>query len=132
MKDLETKKKFVELRANGLSYDRISQEIDVSKPTLIGWGKEFEKDILEIKESVIQELRLKYQMNKDLRILALSGQAMAILNELQSRDLNEVKTEKLMGLLIRTLKAADNMDHVNVDEKDTDEFDKLMQEISKY
>ena len=39
MKDQETKEKFVELRAKGLSFDRIAQELHVSKQSLINLGK---------------------------------------------------------------------------------------------
>jgi transposase len=45
MEDLETKMVFVELRAKGYSYYRISKEMDISKQTLINWGKELAREI---------------------------------------------------------------------------------------
>lgn len=35
MKDYKTKERFIELRAQGLSFDSIARELEVSKPTLI-------------------------------------------------------------------------------------------------
>jgi len=46
-KDAATKQRFIELRAQGMSYDRIAKEINVSKPTLISWTKEFGDQINE-------------------------------------------------------------------------------------
>lgn len=40
MKSNSEREKFVDLRANGIFYDKISQEMGISKPTLIKWGKE--------------------------------------------------------------------------------------------
>jgi len=39
MKDQQTKEKFIELRAKGLSFDKISRELRISKQTLINWSK---------------------------------------------------------------------------------------------
>ncbi len=43
MKKQEVKEKFQQLRAEGISYEKISKMIKVSKPALIEWGKEFKK-----------------------------------------------------------------------------------------
>ena len=45
MKDLQTKEKFIELRARGLSFNKIAEEIEVSKPTLLKWSSEFSEEI---------------------------------------------------------------------------------------
>lgn len=39
MKDHETVEKFIKLRSEGKSFDKIAKLIKVSKPTLISWGK---------------------------------------------------------------------------------------------
>ena len=53
MKDTATKAQFVELRGRGLSFDKISQELKVSKVTLIQWSKEL---ALEIKNQKAMEI----------------------------------------------------------------------------
>ena len=47
MKDNSIKEKFVLLRAEGLSFDKIAKKIKVSKPTLIEWQKDFRDEIKE-------------------------------------------------------------------------------------
>ncbi len=39
--------RFIVLRASGLSYDKIAQEMDTSKPTLLKWAKEFQRELDE-------------------------------------------------------------------------------------
>ena len=45
MKDSSVKEKFIQLRAKGLSFDKIAKQIKISKPTLLKWSEEFEKEI---------------------------------------------------------------------------------------
>ena len=42
MTHLETQNRFVGLRAEGWSFDRIAQELGVSKPTLIDWSRKYQ------------------------------------------------------------------------------------------
>ena len=44
MNDVETHQKFISLRARGISFQRIAEELKVSKPTLIGWSRKFQYD----------------------------------------------------------------------------------------
>ena len=47
--------RFLTLRAEGKSYDAISQELKISKPTLIQWSKLFENEIKDLQfESFLQ------------------------------------------------------------------------------
>ena len=45
MKDIETKERFIELRGRGLPLAKIAAEINVSKPTLINWERDFREEI---------------------------------------------------------------------------------------
>jgi len=56
MKDTDKKKDFIELRAKDWSFQRISEEISVSKPTLIKWDKEFKYEIETLKGIVFEGL----------------------------------------------------------------------------
>jgi len=110
MKNLETKKKFVELRALGHSFDNISSEINVSKPTLIEWSKKFGKDISELETTMMQDLHLQYKISKEARKQILGCQILAIIDELRSRDLKGVRTEKLMDMLVKTTSILDRIE----------------------
>ena len=47
MKDAQTQQQFVLLRAEGRSFNRIAEELNVSKPTLINWSRKFQFDITD-------------------------------------------------------------------------------------
>ena len=57
-KDNNTKHRFIELRGQGLSFDKIVKELGVSKGTLLKWEKELKQEISEVRfielESMIQ------------------------------------------------------------------------------
>ncbi|MGD0822501.1 MAG: hypothetical protein ABSA71_17340 [Desulfomonilia bacterium] len=125
MKDLETKKKFVELRASGHSYAKISTELKVSKPTLIKWGKQLEKDIAELKDAMMQDIHLQFQISKEARKQVLSWQLFLILDALRSRDLTNVKTEKLMDQLVKTTNA---LDRIETKEGPPDPFEEMLKD----
>lgn len=59
MKDLQCKEKFIQLRAQGLSFDKISKETGISKPTLIKWNQEYSKEVSNLiffySENLIEE-----------------------------------------------------------------------------
>jgi len=57
MKNNEVKQKFIELRASGLSFDKISKELDTSKVTLMKWEKEFSQEIKQIIGSLTVKLK---------------------------------------------------------------------------
>jgi len=73
VKSVEEKQKFVELRAKGLSFERIAEEIKVSKPTLIKWSEEL---FHEVQEAQFYELESRAAAGK----------------------LQEVPTEKLLSM----------------------------------
>jgi len=45
---MEVKEQFIKLRATGLSYDKISAEMNVSAMTLKQWGKEYQTEIVAL------------------------------------------------------------------------------------
>jgi transposase len=45
MNDAETQQRFVLLRAEGRSFTRIAEELNVSKPTLIKWSRKYQFEI---------------------------------------------------------------------------------------
>lgn len=55
MKNNSIKENFIRLRAEGNSLNAISKELNTSKPTLIKWEKEFEKEIKKAEHLVISD-----------------------------------------------------------------------------
>ena len=102
-KTLDDKQQFIELRAKGYSFTRISEELGISKPTLIGWSQEeaTNKDIHNLHTLHIDELQEKYAMTKRHRIAVFGEVLNRAKAELDNRDLSTLSTDKLITLVIK-------------------------------
>jgi len=101
MKDQETRERFIELRARGLSFDKISKELKVSKQTLIDWSRGLQEEIRNLKAIELEALQEKYFLTKEKRIELFGERLKAIKEELDKRDLQDVPTDKLIELLLK-------------------------------
>lgn len=99
MKDLETKEKFIELRARGLSFNKIAEEIRVSKPTLLKWNSEFGKEIGNRRYLASEELLERYQLMKASRMEIFAKTLSQALQELQTRKFDLLSTKELLTLI---------------------------------
>jgi transposase len=102
---LELKSQFVELRAKGWSYVKISRRLKVSKNTLTSWGAELEGEIASLKAMEMEALHEKYFMNKESRIRLLGEQLKEIKAELKRRGLDDVSTDKLLEMELKLYQA---------------------------
>jgi len=101
MKNAQDKERFIELRAEGRSYTDIAAALNVSKPTLITWGKEFQKEIGNARTLRLDELFEKYAVAKSKRVEVFGKRLEAILTELDKRDLADVPTSSLLTLALK-------------------------------
>ena len=85
MKETQVKEKFIQLRAEGLSLDKISTELNTSKPTLIKWQRELEKQISEAKLYEFESLFEQYRMLKKQRVEVYGERLQKVRNEIQSK-----------------------------------------------
>lgn len=99
MKNAAIKDKFIEMRAEGTSYSQISEELGVSKQTLIAWGKTFQADIHNLKAIRMDEIYEKYALNKESRIKVIGELLEKIRLEILERNLKDLSTERLFDLL---------------------------------
>ena len=102
-KTLDEKQQFVELRAKGYSYQKIADQLGVSKPTLIDWSKDEQtsKDIHNQRTLYLDELQEKYAMTKRHRIAVFGEVLSRAKTELDKRDLSEMSTDKLVTMVIK-------------------------------
>lgn len=103
MKSNEMKKKFIELRAKGISFRKISESLKVSKKTLIEWSKELEREITNLKAIEMEELQEMYYVQKQKRIELFGSQLEQIIKELDQRNFSDMSTEKLLELQLKYL-----------------------------
>lgn len=99
MKNNHEKNKFIELRAKGLSFDKISAELNISKPTLLQWNAEFSREIANKSYLEFETLLSQYQLAKKMRIDAFAAMLEKAMNELKSRSLEGLSTKDLLGFI---------------------------------
>ncbi len=101
MKDNKIKERFILLRGEGLSFDKIAKMINVSKPTLIEWEKEFNNEIKEIKEIRFSEILEKYNMLKEKRIERIAKELELAWKAYEKMDYKEMNKRELSMVIIR-------------------------------
>ena len=101
MDTLETKKRFIELRAQGYSYDSIAKELGRAKQTLIDWGKELQDEIANLRALELDALYEKYYLYKEARLKTFGELLNKIREEVVKRDLTNVPTDKLLDLYLK-------------------------------
>jgi hypothetical protein len=95
----DTKKfAFIDLRSIGKSFESISNEINISKPTLIKWSKELELEIHNVKALRMDEMREKYLISKEHKVSVLKELINKAEEELASRSYSDLSTDKLVHL----------------------------------
>jgi transcriptional regulator len=100
MELLETKERFIELRAKGWSFDKIAKELGKAKQTLIDWSKELQDEIANRKALELEVLYETYYLLKEAKIKKYGAILSKITNELESRDFNNVPTGRLLELYL--------------------------------
>ena len=102
MKDIETKEKFIELRSQELSYDKIAEILEVSKRTLINWGAELSYEVQNTKALRLEVLREKFILSTESKIELWGDLVDRLKQELSTRDLSTLDTNKLLDMLIKS------------------------------
>ena len=101
-KTMEEVEKFIELRARGHSFQKIAEEIQVSKPVLLKWERENEARLVEARGLELQAILEKNNVMRLSRSEAFSSLLHSALEEVQKRgeSLKELSTEKLVSLVL--------------------------------
>ena len=98
MKDNTTKLRFIELRAEGKSYGRISEELSISKSTCSEWERELSREIQTRKAEALEELYDSYGINKEARVKRITA-------TIEEADLSTVPPDKLLKMKLEYEKA---------------------------
>jgi len=98
MKDVKTKERFIELRGQGLPLAKIAAEINVSKTTLINWERDFREEIDNLRAVELEALYDKYYLSVRKKVEFFGDVLNRIQNELDTRDLSTIPTDKLFAM----------------------------------
>jgi len=95
------KERFIEMRAQGYSFDKIAKELGRAKQTLIDWSKELQEEIANLKALELEALYEKYYLLKETRLQTFGEMLQKIKKEVDKRNLSDVPTDKLLDLYLK-------------------------------
>jgi len=72
--NIEKQQKFMTLRAEGKSFDIIANKINVSKPTLIKWSKDFKNQIVELSKTIEEQFLIEQKIKRTMRAKKVSDE----------------------------------------------------------
>jgi len=98
MYDENTVQRFIELRAQGWSYARLTTELNVTKPTLIAWSRKHQFQLKNLKAIELEAFREKWLASTADRVNKLGEQLRQVEVELSQRNLGDLTTPQLYAL----------------------------------
>lgn len=101
MKSNETKEKFIELRAKGLSYAKIAEKLNISKSTCSAWEKDLSDRISQLKQDQLTDLYNQYGMLKEARIKALGRVISKIDQAIDEADFSAMTPAQLLDFRLK-------------------------------
>lgn len=81
----ETKDRFIELRADGLSLAEIAQQLNISKRTLVNWNRNLHSEIRALRAVQIEDLHEKIFANHELEAKRLAELQTKVETEIERR-----------------------------------------------
>ena len=101
--NIEQQARFIELRGKGMSFQKIAEEIGVSKPTLIKWNGELLEQVKEAQYMEFENLVEQYGLFRKRRFEIYCKALNSALKEFQERaekgELKDIPTDKLLNLV---------------------------------
>ena len=101
--NIEKQAKFIELRGKGMSFQKIAEEIGVSKPTLIKWNGELLEQVKEAQYMEFEGLVEQYGLFRRERFEVYCRALNSALKEFQERaetgEPKKVPTDKLLNIV---------------------------------
>jgi len=101
MKDVETRQRFVELRAQGKSLRAAADELGVGKQTLVRWEREHREQIENLKAIELEALTERYRLTVQAQVERYGAFLEQVTEELRKRDLTTVPTSKLFDIMVK-------------------------------
>ena len=101
MDTINTKERFIELRAKGYSFDKIALELNKAKQTLIDWSRELKEEIEIRKATELELIYESYFLLKKSRLQSLGDILLRIETEIGQRSLSTIPTDKLLDIYLK-------------------------------
>jgi transcriptional regulator len=107
MKDIDTKQKFLALRARGKSLRTIAAELQVGRQTLVNWARECKEEIENLKAMELDALQEQYRLTTQAKVARCGAELKRVTEELEKRDLSNVPTLKLYDTMLKLYACVD-------------------------
>lgn len=109
----ENQKKFLVLRADGMTFDNIALKLKVTKPTLMKWAKLFKDDLNDLKCLAILALKEQYKYTQKNKYETLLRHLNKVDEAIEKKDLSKVSIKDLLAL------KNDILESLNITESNT-------------
>lgn len=97
--NLEKQQKFIELRAEGLSFDEIAKKVNISKPTLIKWSKELKDKIEEVTQIIEEQFLAEQRIKNIARAQKISDELDKAYAALSSTNYEKMNKKDLINVI---------------------------------
>ena len=101
----QTKLQIITLRAQGISYAKIAEEVKVSKQTALDIARAERDQIDTLQATEMEALFEAHKINLKGRLEQLSTLQRRLLEEIKKRDLSDLPTKDLINLYLSTSKS---------------------------
>jgi len=96
--------RFIELRARGLSFDKIATETGTSKPTLLKWARDYQKELEQAQFFEVQNMLAQFEVMRRNRVEVIAETLHMALTELRARaqagNFADMTTDKLTNVCL--------------------------------
>ncbi|MEK7400533.1 MAG: helix-turn-helix domain-containing protein [Candidatus Poribacteria bacterium] len=100
-KNLDIKERFIKLRANGESYDKIAKKLSIDRNTAIEWGKQFNKEIANMKSIRLENLIEQFTLSVEDKVKLWGNIVNRIYGTLEERSFSNDDNDKLLDMLCK-------------------------------
>ena len=98
MTDPENIARFIMLRSQGWSFNRLAVELNISKPTLIKWSRQHQFEIANLRATETEALAERVFRQRHERWEVLARQLKKLEEEIEKRDLEEIPASRLHAI----------------------------------
>ena len=98
VKESEVIDRFVELRGQGLTFGRISDEIGVHRNTLVNWSRKYQHRLRNLRALGTEALADECKLSRQQCLRNLGEDLQRVREEIARRDLSDIATGRLLTL----------------------------------
>lgn len=101
----EKVEQFIVLRGKGLSFDKIAQELEVSKPTLLKWQSQYRREVKESEfyeyQNLVEQMGIMRKDRFEMYSKLLSTVKQELEKRMENSSLERLTTDKLVELSMK-------------------------------